>query len=187
MKYKAFIVSVCNWASEGVSYSDAQIDYPFIPKPGSVIYDTVDLRMPRGRHPDTGVTLWIDEPTTARRIQETEEEGIRGIGSGVEPPLDHPIDASLCNCTISADQPVADIDEDPKYLVWGLDSLLEAPVYPVGKEDWQMDLPVSAERRAAFDAFMGARGTSAVVLSEYWQDNPGATYRSVADDFGVFL
>ena len=99
MKYNAFIISQCNWSSEGVGYSDAQeVDYPFIPKPGTVIYDYVDLRKPIGRHPDTGLPLWIDEPATARRIQEVEEEGINSMGSEVTPPLNHPVDASLCNC-----------------------------------------------------------------------------------------
>jgi hypothetical protein len=47
MKYKAFIISICNYDpqpedSQVVGYSDALVDHPFIPKPGSVIYDTVD-------------------------------------------------------------------------------------------------------------------------------------------------
>lgn len=192
MKYKAFIISICNYDpqpedSQVVGYSDALVDHPFIPKPGSVVYDYVDLRQPMGRHPDTGLPLWIDEPATARRIQETDEEGINSLGAETVPPLDHPIDASLCNCRISDDGSVTTIDEDPKYLIWGLESLLEDPVYPPGKEDWQMDEPVSAERKTAFDSFMLARGTDAGVLSDYWTNNPDATYRSSAADFELFL
>jgi hypothetical protein len=80
-----------------------------------------------------------------------------------------------------------DIDEDAKYLIWGLTSLLDPPEYPSGKEDWQMDLPVSSERRLAFDIFMVAAGTEVSILNDYWSANPDATYASVADDFGVFL
>ena len=187
MKYRANIISICNWASEGVGFSDAMIDYPFIPRPGSVIYDQVDLYRTWGSHPDTGQNLWIDEPNTNRRIQEVEEEGIGSMGADVVPPVDNPIDASICNCQISDDQSITDVDEDAKYLIWGLTSLLDPPVYPVGKEDWQMDLPVTQERKDAFDAFMVARGTGAALLASYWADNPDATYASVADDFGVFL
>lgn len=192
MKYRAFIISVCNYApqpedSRVVGFSDAMVDYPWVPKPGSVIYDTVDLRMPMGRHPDTGLPLWIDEPTTARRIQETDEEGVNSIGAETVPPLDHPIDASLCNCQISDDASVQEIDEDAKYLIWGLESLLEDPVYPVGKEDWQMDLPVSSERKTAFETFMLARGTAQSSLDAYWAANSGVTYRQVAEDFEFFL
>jgi hypothetical protein len=192
MKYKAFIISICNYApqpedSQVVGFSDAMVDYPWIPKPGSVIYDTVDLRMPMGRHPDTGVPLWVDEPTTARRIQETDEEGINSLGATTIPPVDHAIDASLCNCQISDDASIQEIDDDAKYLIWGLDSLLETPVYPVGKEDWQMNLPVSSERKSAFETFMLARGTTQAALDAYWAANPGATYRNVADDFSFFL
>jgi hypothetical protein len=192
MKYSAFIISICNYAPQSedsnvVNYSDVMNDHPFIPKPGSVIYDYVDLYKPMGRDPETGLPLWIDEPNTARRKQEVEEEGINSIGSEVNTPLNNPIDASLCNCQISADQAVTDIDEDPKYLIWGLRSLLEDPVYPVGKEDWQMDLPVSAERKAAFDAFMIARGTDPQVLADYWLAHPDATYKSVAEDFELFI
>ena len=187
MKYSAHIISKCNWASPGVGSSDASIDYPFIPKPGSVIYDYVDLRKPTGRDPATGLPLWIDEPNTARRIQEVEEEGIGSMGSDVVPTFEGPIDASLCNIKISDDQSITDIDEDAKYLIWGLASLLEDPVYPVGKEEWEMSLPVSAERKAAFDAFMEARGTDPQVLYDYWLAHSNATYASVADDFGTFL
>ena len=187
MKYSAHIISICNWASEGVGYSDAMIDYPFIPKPGSVIYDQVNIYKPWGRDPSTGLPLWVDEPSTNRRIQEVEEEGIGSMGADVVPVLDHPINASICNCKISDDQSITDIDEDAKYLIWGLASLLEDPVYPVGKEDWEMSLPVSAERKAAFDAFMEARGTDPQVLYDYWLAHSNATYASVADDFGTFL
>jgi hypothetical protein len=187
MKYKANIISECNYLGEGVGYSDAMDDYPFIPKPGSVIYDYVDLYKPMGRDPETGLPLWIDEPNTARRKQEVEEEGIGSMGADVVPPVDNPIAASMCNCQISADDVIDDIDEDEKYLIWGLTSLLDPPVYPDGKEDWQMDLPVTAEREAAFTAFMVARGVDPLVLSVYWDNSPDATYVSVAADFGIFL
>ena len=187
MKYSSRVISICNWASEGVGFSDAQIDYPFIPKPGSVIYDQVNIRRTWGRHPDTGQTLWVDEPNTNRRIQEVEEEGIGSMSGGVIPPRNNPIAASMCNCQLSDDDSMTDIDEDEKYLIWGLTSLLDPPVYPAGKEDWQMDLPVSAERINAFDAFMVARGTDSQLLADYWIDNPEATYASVASDFGLFL
>jgi hypothetical protein len=187
MKYKANIISQCNWASEGVGYSDAQIDYPFIPKPGSVIYDYVNLYKPMGRDPETGLALWIDEPNTARHKQEVEEEGIGSMGADVVPPVDNPIAASMCNCQISADDIITDIDEDERFLIWGLTSLLEDPVYPPGKEDWQMDLPVSFERVVAFGDFMTARGTNPQVIADYFVANPGATYASVAADFGLFI
>ena len=187
MKYSANIISVCNWAREGAGYSDAMIDYPFIPKPGSVIYDYVDLRKPWGRDPATGLPLWIDEPNTKRHIQEVDEEGIGSMGSDVVPPVDNPIAASLCNCQISTDQMVTELDEDAKYLIWGSTSLLDPPVYPAGKEDWQADLPVSSERKIEFDAFMEARGVPAQDLIDYWDANPDATYNSVADDFWLFL
>jgi hypothetical protein len=192
MKYRAFIISICNYTpqpddSNVVGFSDAMVDHPWVVKPGSVIYDYVDLRRPMGRHPDTGMPLWIDEPNTARRVQETDEEGINSIGAEVVPPPDHPIDASLCNCQITDDASVTEIDEDPKYLIWGLESLLEEPVYPSGKEDWQMDLPVASERKTAFETFMLARGTGQSVLDSYWAANPSATYRKVATDFAFFL
>lgn len=192
MKYKANVISICNYEPQPedslvVGFSEAMEDHPYIVKPGSVIYDYVDLRRTWGRHPDTGEPLWIDEPNTARHIQEVDEEGINSMGAEVIPPVDNPIDASLCNCRISNDQMVTEIDEDPKYLIWGLESLLEDPVYPAGKEDWQMDLPVTAERKLAFDTFMLARGTEAATLNDYWTSNPSATYESVAKDFGMFL
>ena len=187
MKYSGHIISICNWASEGVGFSDAQILYPFVPKPGSVIYDYVNLYKPMGRDPETGLPLWIDEPSTARRKQEVEEEGIGSMGVDVQPPLNHPIDASMCNCQISADDPLDDIDEDPSFLIWGITSLLDPPVYPVGLEDWQSDLHVSNDRWAAFTEFMEARGTDPQFLSDYWDANPEATYDSVAEDFGLFL
>ena len=187
MKYSGHIISECNYASEGVGYSDAMIDYPFIPKPGSVIYDYVNLYKPMGRDPETGLPLWIDEPSTARRKQEVEEEGIGSMGADVVPPLNHPIDASMCNCQISADDPLDDIDEDERFLIWGITSLLDPPVYPVGLEDWQSDLPVSTERRDSFTSFMEDRGTDPQILSDYWLDNPEATYLSVANDFGLFI
>jgi len=187
MKYNAYIISQCNWASDEPGYSDARTDYPYVIGPGQDIYDYVNIMRPWGRHPDTGAVLWVDEPNTARRLSKVDEEGIDSMGSDVVPPLNHPIDASLCNCKISADGPVSDIDEDAKYLIWGLESLLEDPVYPAGKEDWQMDLPVSAERINAFDAFMMARGTPEQVLDDYWIANPNATYRQVAEDFAYFL
>ena len=187
MKYGANIISICNWASEGVGFSDAMIDHPFIPKPGSVIYDTVNIYKPWGRHPDTGQPLWVDEPNTNRRIQEVEEEGIGSMGADTVPPVDNPIAASMCNCQLSDDDSMTDIDEDARFLIWGLTSLLDPPVYPAGKEDWQMDLPVSAEREATFNTFMIARGTDSQLLADYWIDNPEATYASVASDFGLFL
>jgi hypothetical protein len=187
MKYKSNVISICNWISEGVGYSDAMEDHPYIVKPGSVIYDQVNIRRTWGRHPDTGEPLWIDEPNTNRRFQEVDEDGIGSMGADVVPPLNNPIDASMCNCQISADQPVTEIDEDVKYLIWGLTSLLDPPVYPAGKEDWQMDLPVTSERKASFDAFMVARGVDAQVLADYWTDKPDATYATVAEDFELFL
>ena len=187
MKYRANIVSICNYLGEGVGFSDAMIDHPFIPKPGSVIYDTVNIYKPWGRHPDTGQPLWVDEPNTNRRIQEVEEEGIGSMGSDTVPPIDNPIAASMCNCRISDDQSITNIDEDVKYLIWGLTSLLDPPVYPAGKEDWQMDLPVIAEREAAFNTFMLARGTEASLLASYWAENSDVTYSDVAEDFGMFI
>jgi hypothetical protein len=187
MKYKANIISECNWSSEGIGFSDAMLDYPFVTKPGSVIYDQVDIRRTWGRDPSTGLPLWVDEPTTDRHIQEVDEEGIGSMSTDVVPPINNPIAASLSACQISADDPIDDIDEDERFLIWGLESLLDPPVYPDGKEDWKMDLPVSADRNAAFTAFMVARGTDLQLLADYWTDNPDATYATVADDFEVFL
>ena len=186
MKYRANIISICNWASEGVGFSDAQIDHPFIPKPGSVIYDYVDLYKPMGRHPVTKLALWIDEPTTARREQEVEEDGIGGMSTGVSPPLNNPIDASLCSCRISNDLSVIEIDDDPKYLIWGVTEVDGDPL-PPAFEDWLATDPVSVDRQDAFNAFMAARGTDLLVLEDYWLDNPGATYNQVSEDFDLFI
>ena len=186
MKYRANIISICNWAGEGVGYSDAMDDHPFIPKPGSVIYDYVDLYKPMGRHPDTKLPLWIDEPVTARRVQEVEEEGIGSMGSEVIPPLNHPIDASLCNCQISNDLMVTEIDDDPKYLIWGVTEVDGDPL-PPAFEDWLATDPVSPARRIEFDAFMEARGTEPQVLMDYWDNHPGVTYNRVSEDFDLFI
>ena len=186
MKYKANIISICNWSSEGVGFSDAMVDHPFIPKPGSVIYDYVDLYKPMGRHPDTKLPLWIDEPATARRIQEVEEEGINSMGSEVIPPLNHPIDASLCNCQISNDLMVVEIDEDPKYLIWGVTEVDGDPL-PPAFADWLATDPVSGDRKADFTTFMEARGTDPQVLTDYWLAHPNVTYNQVSADFGLFL
>ena len=187
MKYSAHIISKCNWASPGVGFSDASIDYPFIPKPGSVIYDYIDLRKPTGRDPGTGLPLWIDEPNTARRIQEVEEEGIGSMGSDVVPTFEGPIDASLCNIKISDDASIDDIDEDARFLIWGLASLLDPPTLPVGKEDWEASLPVSVDRMLEFNSFMELRGVDPQFLADYWLAHPAATYLSVVEDFGLFI
>jgi hypothetical protein len=50
-----------------------------------------------------------------------------------------------------------------------------------------MDLPVSTDRKLAFDTFMVARGVEQVVLDLYWVGKPNATYQDVADDFALFL
>ena len=186
MKYKANIISICNWSSTGVGFSDAAIDYPLILKPGSVIYDTVNIRRTWGRDPSTKLPLWVDEPTTARRIQEVEEEGISSMGSEVIPPLDHPIDASLCNCKIPNDLMVTGIDDDAKYLIWGVTEV-DGEDLPPAFADWLATDPVSSERETEFNAFMQARGTNPSVLADYWSNNPDATYNDVSDDFGLFL
>jgi hypothetical protein len=108
------------------------------------------------------------------------------MGADSVPPLNNPIDASLCNCQISTAQMVIEIDEDDSYLIWGVHEV-DGEDLPPAFSDWLDSDPVSEERRTAFDGFMLTRGTPIQTLLDYWTDKPDATYLTVVEDFAVFL
>lgn len=185
-KYRAAVISVCDYDSEGVGYSSVQEDFPFAIGP-DVFYDTIsNIRKPWGRHPVTNEPLLVTE--VDRYTSTIDTHGVVSSSAYAVPAQGSTPDVCIVIVQVSNTATLVDIEGAAKHFVLGIDDpdLYGAPL-PAGLLPYEFDAPIPAGRWTTLRDGMVSRGMGATALDNWKTNNPDATPRDFGKAFKNFI
>ena len=185
-KFKAAVISLAEYTSEGVGYSTVQEEFPMIVGPLAFYDHLSGLAKPWGRHPDTGDPLIVTE--VDRYTSTITQDGVNSSSAYATPTVDTVPAACIVIVQVTDASVLAAIDGAAKHFVLGIENPdLNGDPLSAALEvyDWDVTFP-PARWTELRDALVGL-GMDAATIDGWHTANPEATPRDFGEAFRAFI